>query len=126
LVKKNKNRLVFGKCVSPYRRIRTIVIGFEIIISSMTSMSNSDSVPYIAKLLEKIALMQSQLDDLSKQKQENETTPPVLLDKQVAIDVDTNNVQEEDDEEEDEEVEVDVTDNITGKLYVDMPFLASG
>jgi hypothetical protein len=45
----------------------------------------------------------------------------------VAIDVDTNNVQEEkDDEEEDEEVEVDVTDNITGKLYVDMAFLASG
>jgi hypothetical protein len=45
----------------------------------------------------------------------------------VAIDVDTNNVQEDtDDEEEDEEVEADVTDNITGKLYVDMDFLASG
>jgi anti-sigma28 factor (negative regulator of flagellin synthesis) len=93
----------------------------------MTSTIKPDSsIPDIAKLLEQIALMQSQTDGLTKQKQDSETTQPTPLkdlDKQAATDVDTQNDEEEDDEDK---VDATTEDILTGKWFVDMPFLASG
>jgi hypothetical protein len=81
----------------------------------MTSTNKPDSIPEISKLLEQIALMQSQIDGLTRQKIDSATTQPTPLkdlDKQAATYVDTQNDEEEDDEED---VVTTSEDILTGK-----------